>query len=68
MTGHNNEKGTEAEQNKDAIIKPEPETLKTPDPQDKMEGPVSSLIQGIKHSSADAQSKEEADREKDSKM
>lgn len=68
MTDHNEKKGTEAEQNKDAIVKPEPETLKTPDPQDKMEGPVSSLVQGIKHSSDNDSSKEEADREKDSKM
>ena len=68
MTDNNTDKGTAAEQNEDAAIKPEPETLKTPDPQDKMEGPVSSLIQGIKHSGAKDPSKDEADEEKDRKM
>ena len=68
MTDHNNDNLTTEEQHKDALVKPEPETLKTPDPQDKMEGPVSSLIQGIKDSSAKDPSKEEADKERDSKM
>ncbi len=36
------------EQNKDAIVQPDPETLNTTDPQDEMKGPVSSLMQGIK--------------------
>ena len=68
MTDQKDAKTTEAEQNKDALVKPEPETLKTPDPQDKMEGPISSLIQGIKDSSENNQTKEEADKEKDRKM
>ena len=68
MTDHNDEKSKEQEIQKDEVIKPDPETLGTHDPQDKMEGPISSLIQGIKDSSAKDPSKEEADREKDSKM
>lgn len=68
MTDHHNDNRTTEEQHKDAPIKPEPDTLKTPDPQDKMEGPVSSLIQGIKDSSDKDPSKEEADEERDSKM
>ena len=68
MTDHNDEKRKEQEEQKDEILKPEPETLGTHDPQDKMEGPISSLIQGIKDSSAKNPSKEEADEERDSKM
>lgn len=32
----------------DASIKPDPETLHTTDPQEKMKGPVSSLVQDAK--------------------
>ena len=55
--------------NKDAAVKPDPETLHTTDPQDHMEGPISSLVQGVKDKveDNDTKSKEEADVEKDSK-
>lgn len=55
--------------NKDAAIKPEPETLHTTDPQDNMKGPVSSLVQGVKETveENDSTSKEEADIKRDSK-
>lgn len=55
--------------NKDAAVKPEPETLHTTDPQDHMEGPVSSLVQGVKEKveENDEKSKEDADAEKDEK-
>ena len=55
--------------NKGAAVKPDPETLHTTDPQDHMEGPISSLVQGVKDKveDNDAKSKEEADEEKDSK-
>lgn len=56
------------EQNKDAAVKPEPETLGTPDPQEKMEGPISSLVQGVKEGMQSNETKEEADEKKDSKM
>jgi len=56
------------DQNKDAAIKPDPKTLHTPDPQDEMEGPISSLVQGVKEGMEDDETKEEADEEKDSKM
>ena len=56
------------DQNKDAAIKPDPKTLHTPDPQDEMEGPISSLVQGVKEGMEDDETKEEADKEKDSKM
>lgn len=46
-------------ENEDAVIKPDPETLHTTDPQENMRGPVSSLMQGIKEDF------EEADRDAD---
>jgi hypothetical protein len=48
-------------------LKPDPGTLHKTDPQENMEGPVSSVIQGIKEGAEknDAESKEEADRKKD---
>ena len=45
MTGYNEENKSRKVQHKDAAVKPEPETLHTPDPQYKMEGPISSLVQ-----------------------
>ena len=56
------------EQNKDAPIKPDPKTLNTTDPQDEMEGPISSLVQGAKEGMEDDETKEEADEEKNRKM
>lgn len=55
--------------NKDAAIKPAPETLHTTDPQDHMEGPLSSLVQSVKEKveENDEKSKEAADEEKDKK-
>lgn len=45
MTNKELDKKESIEQNKDAAVKPEPETLHTTDPQDNMKGPVSSLVQ-----------------------
>jgi len=39
---------TQKKDNKDAIVKPDPETLHTTDPQEHMHGPVSSLVQDVK--------------------
>ena len=52
----------------DEALKPDPKTLNTTDPQDEMEGPISSLVQGAKEGLEDDKTKEEADNEKDSKM
>ncbi len=48
-------------------LKPEPETLHKTDPQDNMEGPVSSFMQNIKKAveKNDEESKEQADKRKD---
>lgn len=55
---------------KDPGLKPDPETLHTTDPQENMEGPVSSFMQSIKEEAekTDKKSKEEADKEKDENM
>ncbi|HEX6193379.1 MAG TPA: hypothetical protein VFZ42_13485 [Chitinophagaceae bacterium] len=48
-------------------LKPDPKTLNTTDPQEEMEGPVSSLMQNIKENAEenDEESKDEADKKKD---
>lgn len=52
---------------KETSIKPDPETKGTTDPQEKMKGPVSSLVQNIKETAEEnnEESKEEADKKKD---
>lgn len=62
------ENKSELEQNKDAVVKPEPETLHTPDPQDKMEGPISSIVQSVKEGMENGETKEQADQKKERKM
>jgi len=44
---------------KDSALAPDPETLHTTDPQEKMEGPVSSVVQNIKE---EAEENEERDK------
>ena len=68
MTDQIEENSKPNEQNKDAAVKPEPETLHTPDPQKKMEGPISSLVQGAKNVLNNDKTKQEADEERDRKM
>ena len=49
------------------VSKPDPETLHTPDPQEHMKGPVSSVMQNIKEEGKknDKVTKEEADKKRD---
>ncbi len=68
MADHKEEHNSTTSQHNDAAVKPEPETLHTPDPQDKMEGPISSLVQDVKKGLEDDKTKTEADNEKDRKM
>ena len=53
------------EDNKDAAVKPDPETLHTTDPQEHMEGPFSSLMQGTKEGFEDNGSEEEVKKTKE---
>lgn len=55
---------------KEPLIKPDPETLHKTDPQDNMKGPISSLVQGVKEvvEENDKESKEEATKKRDEHM
>lgn len=55
---------------KEPVIKPDPETLHKTDPQDNMKGPISSLVQGVKEvvEENDKESKEEATKKRDEHM
>ena len=55
------------DEDKKKSLKPEPETLHKTDPQENMEGPLSSFMQNIKKVAEknDEESKEEADKRKD---
>lgn len=54
----------------DPALPPDPETLHTTDPQEKMKGPVSSFMQDIKEETEknNAESKDEADKKKEDKI
>ena len=67
MPGKKNNKAKDREK-KETPLKPDPETLHTTDPQENMEGPVSSVMQNIKEEAEDNESKEEADSKKDKNM
>jgi hypothetical protein len=64
MDKKNNDGSTE---NDKSINKPDQETLHKTDPQDNMEGPISSMMQNIKDGAKDnnKETKEEADDKKD---
>lgn len=55
------------DKDKKSGLKADPETLHKTDPQENMEGPVSSMMQNLKKGAEedDEESKEEADRKKD---
>lgn len=55
--------------NNDTPLRPDPETLHTTDPQENMEGPVSSLMHKTGEGfDAEDKTKEEADEEKNERM
>ena len=60
----------ENERSKDSILspKPDPGTLHTPDPQENMEGPVSSPMHGIGEAFDSNESKKEADEKREENM
>lgn len=66
----NKKKNKNKKEHKENALQPDPETLHTTDPQEHMEGPVSSVMQNIKEEAeeGDKVSKEEADRKKDENM
>ena len=58
----------EGEDSRKSAIKPDSETLHTTDPQEHMEGPVSSIANKINDEMKEDVSKEEADRKKEDHM
>jgi hypothetical protein len=54
--------------NKDAPIKPDPETLHKTDPQENMEGPVSSLMHKTGHGFETEETKREAEEKRNRKL
>lgn len=61
----NDDKKKPEEQEEESSIKPDPETLHTTDPQDEMQGPISSLMQITKEVFDTDETREEADARKD---
>ena len=49
---------------KDSSLKPDPKTLNTTDPQEEMEGPISSIVQGAKEEIEENEEKDKEDEEK----
>ncbi len=68
MSDEKKDNNPKKNENKDAPIKPEPETLHTTDPQEHMEGPISTLVKKAGESMDNDQTKEEADEEKEKGM
>ncbi len=69
MPNTEKENQEQLEQNKDAAVKPDGETLHTTDPQKHMEGPISSMVQKVKKTVNDTEeTKDSADKKKDEDM
>lgn len=69
MENNNNQPIREDEKlQRDSNIKPDEETLNTTDPQENMEGPVSSIANSISNAMDGGETKSEADARKDQNM
>jgi hypothetical protein len=62
MATNTTDKNKEQADNKDAAVKPDEETLHTTDPQEHMEGPISSLVQGTKEGLETDEDKKDDDK------
>jgi len=58
------EKKEQPGEKKNSTLKPDPETLHTTDPQEHMEGPVSSVVQNIKEEAEEDDVNEKKDKKK----
>jgi len=65
MADKQTEKNKERKDNEDAAVKPDPETLNTTDPQEHMEGPVSSLVHKTGEEFESEKSEKEAKEKKE---
>lgn len=54
----------DSDNNKDAAVKPDPKTLNTTDPQEHMEGPISSLMHKTGEGFENDESEKEAEEKK----
>lgn len=66
MADKQTEKNKEKEDNKDAAVRPDAETLNTTDPQEHMEGPLSSLMHDAGHAFESDKAEREAKEKKES--
>ncbi|HEX2532653.1 MAG TPA: hypothetical protein VHK69_02895 [Chitinophagaceae bacterium] len=62
---HHPENRQDPDKQQTSIVPPDPETLHKTDPQENMEGPMSSGLKGIGEAFDTNESKEEADEERD---
>ncbi len=67
MANEQSEKNKQKENNKDAAIKPDPDTLNTTDPQEHMKGPLSSLMHDTGESFENEESEEEIKKKEKNK-
>lgn len=58
----------ENKKTEDSTLKPEPETLHTPDPQDNMKGPLSSLMHNTGENFDTDKTHKQAEKEKEENM
>lgn len=65
MAEDKNDPKTKKDDKNSSPLKPEPETLHTTDPQEHMEGPISSLMHKAGERFDSEKTKEEADEEKE---
>lgn len=65
MANNQTEKSKEKEDNKDAAVKPDAETLNTTDPQEHMEGPLSSMMHKTGHAFESEKAEREAQEKKE---
>ncbi len=68
MAHEKKDKDPRKNNNEDASLKPDPETLHKTDPQENMEGPISSLMHNTGEGFDTEETSEEAKDEKDKKM
>ena len=67
MDTKKNSKNEHIESTKDSPKKGDPETLNTTDPQEHMEGPLSSLMHSLEHSFKNKQTEEEVKKKEENK-
>ena len=65
---NHNEKEREKSSSENSSLRPDPETLHTTDPQEKMEGPVSSSVKDLGSAFDTDETPDEAEEKRESRM